>query len=472
MYKQYINGKWCDAVSGGTWEVINPATETIAATVPYGGREDAEAAVEAAEKALNDWKRLSSWTRADILKQAASFILQHLPSFARDTVMECGKPLAEAKGEWKVAAQLFEWFAEEGKRAYGRVIPAARSDKRMQVIYQPLGVVGIITAWNFPAYNPARAWAAALAGGCTLVCKGSEYTPLSTMNLMTALVESGLPPGVANLVNGDAASIGETLLNHPAVRKISFTGSTRVGKILMDGASRTNTRLSLELGGNAPVIIMDDVEVEKVAKAAVHAKFRNCGQVCTSPQRFFVHEKIYDRFLEHAVECTESLPVGNGLEAARVGPLINRHQLEQVRDIIDMAIHDNNRLLTGGERKQTGYFITPAVIACHSADTPFLKREIFGPVLPVIPFSNIDEVVAKANATAYGLAAYVFTNRLADAIHLSEQLEFGMVGINEWFPHGTEAPFIGWKQSGLGYESGSEGLFEYMEKKLISIGDL
>ena len=469
MQKQYINGTWCDAIGGGTWDVINPATETTITTVPFGGAADARMAIQAAVTAFRTWSTLSSWTRAEYLKRAAALIIENLADFARDTTLESGKPLLEAEGEWKVAAQLFEWFAEEGKRAYGRIIPAARPDKRIQVIYQPMGVVGIITAWNFPAYNPARAWAAALAGGCTIVAKGSEYTPLSTMNLMRALVEAGFPPGIANLVNGDAAAIGETLLDEPAVRKISFTGSTRVGKILMDGASRTNTRLALELGGNAPVIIMDDVDAGQMAKAAASVKFRNCGQVCTSPQRFFVHEKIYDQFLEAATAHIAAIPVGNGQKGA-LGPLINRRQQEQVLDIIAQAEQDGNQLLAGGKKLEQGYFVTPALIACTNAETPFVNREIFGPILPVIRFSTIDEVLEKANATPYGLAAYVFTNRLKDAVHLSEQLEFGMVGINEWYPHGTEAPFIGWKQSGLGHESGSEGLLEYMEKKLISMG--
>lgn len=469
IQKQYINGDWCDALEGGTWELINPATETPITTVPFGGAADAAMAIQAAETAFKTWSRLSPWTRAEYLKKAAAYISDHVTDFAKDTSLECGKPLVEAEGEWKVAAQLFEWFAEEGKRAYGRVIPAARPDKRIQVIYQPMGVIGVITAWNFPAYNPARAWAAALAGGCTIVAKGSEFTPLSTMHLMRALAAAGLPAGVANLINGDAAAIGEAMLDHPAVRKISFTGSTRVGKILMDGASRTNTKLALELGGNAPVIIMDDVEVDQIAKAAASVKFRNCGQVCTSPQRFFVHEKIYDRFLAVAQAHIATIPVGNGQKGA-IGPLINRRQQEQVLDIIDQAERDGNQLLIGGDKLEKGYFVTPALIACTDAETPFINREIFGPILPVIKFSTIPEVIEKANATPYGLAAYVFTNRLKDAIHLSEQLEFGMVGVNEWYPHGTEAPFIGWKQSGLGHESGSEGLLEYMEKKLISMG--
>ncbi|MCY7411100.1 MAG: aldehyde dehydrogenase family protein, partial [Chitinophagales bacterium] len=280
MKQQLINGNWCNALNGNIWQVQNPATEEIISNVPFGDDRDCNAAINAAVNAFAGWSALSTWSRAEILKKAAEIIRKNIPEFANDTTRESGKPIAEAKGEWMVAADLFEWFAEEGKRSYGRVIPSKRIERRMQVIYQPMGVIGIITAWNFPAYNPARACAAALAAGCTIVCKGSEYTPLTSMNLFSALMEAGIPDGVANLINGDSAKIGDAMLNHPQLKKISFTGSTRVGKILMDGTSRTNTKLALELGGNAPVIIMDDVDVERIAKTAVAGRFRNSGQVC------------------------------------------------------------------------------------------------------------------------------------------------------------------------------------------------
>jgi succinate-semialdehyde dehydrogenase/glutarate-semialdehyde dehydrogenase len=343
----------------------------------------------------------------------------------------------------------------------------------MQVIWQPIGVVGIITAWNFPAYNPARAWAAAIAAGCTIVGKGSEFTPYTTMNYTRALVEGGIPAGVVNMVSGDAASIGEEMINNPDLHKISFTGSTRVGRILMDGASRTHTKLSLELGGNAPVIIMDDVDIDRVAPLAVATKFRNCGQVCISPQRFFVHEKVYDRFLEIVVKKAQNHTTGFGLdEGTRMGPLINRRQQENVLDIIRQAVEEGNTVLTGGVPTERGYFIAPTIIQVNDPKSAFLQREIFGPVMPVIKFSSREDALDMANDTPYGLAAYVAVNRLEDAVWLSENLEFGMVGVNEWAPHGTEAPFGGWKHSGIGHESGAEGLTEYMEKKLISYGGL
>lgn len=336
-----------------------------------------------------------------------------------------------------------------------------------------MGVIGIITAWNFPAYNPARACAAALAAGCTIVCKGSEYTPLTSMNLFAAMQEAGLPPGVANLINGDAAGIGDAMLHHPAVKKISFTGSTRVGKILMDGASRTTTKLALELGGNAPVIIMDDVAVEEVARTAVSAKFRNAGQVCVAPQRFFVHRKIYDAFVEASARYANKHITGSGLdEQSKMGPLINARQQEMVLSIINEAKKEGAEVIAGGNKFNKGFFIEPTVIADRMGSSQFLNKEIFGPVLVIVPFDTMEEVIRRANETPYGLAAYIWTNDLKTAILLSEKLEFGMIGINEWAPHATEAPFGGWKQSGIGFESGSEGLYEYLEKKLISIGGL
>ena len=281
-YQQHINGAWTGAASGGTWKVINPATEEVVRSVPFGGREDCHTAIEAAARAFPEWSRRTPYERGAILQRAAARMREVADEAAHAMVLECGKPLAQARGEWMVAADLFDWFAEEGKRAYGRTIPSRIATKRMTVLRQPLGVVGVITAWNFPAYNPARAWAAALAAGCTVVGRPSEFTPLTAMAMTEVLVEAGIPSGVLNLINGDPEAMGQEMLDHPACRKISFTGSVRVGKLLMDGASRTVTRLSLELGGNAPVIVLPDVDLEQVAGGAITSKFRNNGQVCAS----------------------------------------------------------------------------------------------------------------------------------------------------------------------------------------------
>jgi len=472
--KQFINGTWITAVDGGELPLVNPATEEILGHISFGNEKDAALAIDAAEAAFKTWSKTTPYYRAEILKKAANYLRDNLETIAHDMVLESGKPLLEARGEWTVAANLFEWYAEEGKRAYGRVIPTSRIDKRSSVILQPMGIIGIITAWNFPAYNPARAWAAALAAGCTVVAKPSENTPLSAYHLMEALIHAGLPPGVLNLLIADAAPGGEAMLNDKRLKKISFTGSARVGKILMDGASRTHTKLSLELGGNAPVVIFDDVDVDAIAKAASIARFRNNGQVCVAPQRFYVHKNIYDQFAERLSGYVSQLKVGSGFEeGVNVGPLITARQRDSVFDLLTKSKTERAEVLTGGNRPEhleKGYFMQPAVVGNLDQSSSLARNEIFGPVLPLFSFDDLDDALAKANDTEYGLAAYAFTDNLKTAIKVSEGLEFGIVGINEWAPHGTELPFGGWKYSGQGHESGSEGLYEYMEKKLISIG--
>jgi acyl-CoA reductase-like NAD-dependent aldehyde dehydrogenase len=474
--QQLIDGAWTGARHGGTWDVVDPSTEEAFHRVPFGDGDDCRAAIDAAERAFPAWAARTPYDRGAILRRAADLMRARSAELAVTTVRESGKPVAEAAGEWKVAADLFEWFAEEGKRAYGRTIPSRVASKRMSVLRQPLGVVGVITAWNFPAYNPARAVAAALAAGCTVVARPSEYTPLTAMAMAAVLVESGVPAGAFNLVNGEPESMGQAMLDHPVCRKISFTGSVRVGKLLMDGASRTMTRLSLELGGNAPVLVFPDVDVDAVARAAVQARYRNAGQVCVAPQRFFVHRSVHDAFAEKVLPLVRALRVGPGLDPeTRVGPLINRRQRDRVELMVSRAREAGASVLTGGGRPAhlpRGYFLEPAVIAGLRPEMPLAREEIFGPVLPVSPFDDLDEAVQRANATPYGLAAYVFTRDLRTALRASERLDFGIVGINEWSAHATEAPFGGRKESGLGRECGSEGLAEYLEEKLVSIGGI
>ncbi len=475
-YQQHIDGVWTGAAGGGTWDVINPATEEVLRTVPFGGREDGHAAIEAAARAFPAWAHRTPYERGAILERAAARMREVADEAAHTMVLECGKPLAQARGEWLVAADLFAWFAEEGKRAYGRTIPSRVATKRMTVLRQPLGVIGVITAWNFPAYNPARAWAAALAAGCTVVARASEFTPLTAMAMTQVLVEAGLPRGVLNLVNGDPEAMGQEMLDHPACRKISFTGSVRVGKILMDGASRTVTRLSLELGGNAPVIVLPDVDLDLVAGGAITSKFRNNGQVCVSPQRFLVHRRVADAFAEGVARQAAALRLGSGLDpATQVGPLINARQRDRVAKLVEGAIGQGTEVRAGGRRPQAlsrGYFFEPTVLSGVKPDMPVFREEIFGPVMPIVAFDELDEAIALANQTPYGLAAYVWTNDLRASVKASEALEFGIVGVNEWVPHATEAPFGGWKQSGIGHESGSEGLSEYLETKLVAVGGL
>ena len=473
-FKQLIDGVWTDAVNGATWDVLNPATEGVVATVPFGGAADCDLAIAAAHTAFADWSRATPYERGAVLDRTAALIRADADSLARTTTLEAGKPLAQARGEWLAAADLFEWFAEEGKRAYGRVIPARTSTKRLLVLKQPLGVVGLITAWNFPAWNIARAGGAALAAGCTIVIRPSEFTPMSGMNVARLLTEAGAPKGVVNLVNGDPGPMGQALLAHAAVAKIHFTGSTRVGKLLMDGASKTVTRLSLELGGNAPVLIFPDADLEQVVAGATAAKFRNGGQVCVSPQRFLVSTAAAPEFTERIAAAAGALRVGAGLDPqTQVGPLINAKQRDRVEALVSRARSEGARVAVGGQRPaghDQGYFYQPTVVGNLSPDAPLYREEIFGPVLPVSTFDGVDEAIAIANRTRYGLAAYVWTNHLPTALHVAERLEFGLVGVNEWTPQSTEAPFTGWKESGLGRESGSEGLEEYLETKLVAIG--
>lgn len=475
-FRQLINGEWVDASDGGTWDLLNPATEESLGIMPFGGASDAAAAIDAAHRAFPAWSRKTPYERAEVLMRAAGWVRERNKELGVITSEESGKPLREATAEWTTAGNLLEWYAEEGKRAYGRTIPSRKADRRIMVIYQSIGVVGTITAWNFPVYNVVRAWAAALAAGCTVVGRPSEYTPRSAMALAQALHEAGCPPGVVNLINGDADAQGKVMLNDPRCRKISFTGSTRVGKLLMRGAAETVTKLALELGGNAPVIIFPDAPggVEAVAKAAVAAKYRNCGQVCIAPQRFFVHSTIVEEFTERAADLSAGLKVGSGLDAATdVGPLINAVQRERLETMVASAVSEGAQILAGGSRPADmprGYFYQPTVIGGLNPNMRLYSDEIFGPVLPIVPFYDVEEVLAMANDTEYGLAAYVQTGSLNIAIKMYESLDYGMVAVNDWLPSTPEAPFGGVKQSGIGRECGQEGLEKFLEAKTVYLG--
>lgn len=473
-FKQLINGEWVDAINGGTWDLLNPATEEVIGVMPFGNGDDATAAIDAAAAAQPAWAKKTVYERADILKRAAEWIRARADELAVLTTEECGKPLRESTAEWQTGANLYEWYAEEAKRHYGRVIPARKADRRIMVVHQPLGVVGSISAWNFPVYNVARSWAAALAAGCTVVGRPSEFTPRSTMLLAQALVEAGIPNGVINVINGDAEAMGQTMLNDARLRQISFTGSTRVGKLLMDGASKTVTRLSLELGGNAPVLIFPDVDVEAVAAQAVTSKMRNAGQVCIAPQRYFVHSSIVEEFLDHTTRIARGYKVGNGLQATTdVGPMINAKQRERVEALVASAAASGAEILAGGSRPETnprGYFYSPTIVANLKTDMSLYNEEIFGPVMPVLTFSDADEAIALANQTEYGLAAYASTNDMRTTVKLYEELEFGMIAINDWLPSTPEAPFGGVKMSGIGRVCGEEGLNEFLEPKTVYLG--
>jgi succinate-semialdehyde dehydrogenase / glutarate-semialdehyde dehydrogenase len=474
QYKMLINGEWRDAASGETWDVINPATEEKIETVPFGDATEADQAIEAAYAAQPGWAAMTAYERADILRATADNIRSRIDELAPIMTRECGKPINEAKGEWGACADLFEWFAEEGKRAYGRTIPARKHGKRLLVIPQPVGVVATITAWNFPAYLPVRKWAGALAAGCTVVGRPSELTPMSAMALVNVMVESGFPPGVINLINGKPAEQGAAILASPRVRKVSFTGSQRVGQILMRQAADNIKKLSLELGGSAPVLVFGDVDIDWAAQQAVTAKFRNSGQVCISPTRFYVEQSVIGDFLDAVKEKSEALIVGDGLQSSvTTGPLVTAAGLQKVETFVQDAINKKAQVVTGGSRPdhlRAGFFYNPTVL---TNVTPLMRiscDEVFGPVMSVNPFSSVEEALRLANDTPYGLAGYAMTNDLSTAVKVYEGLEFGIVGINDLVPATTEAPFGGIKESGMGREGSREGLYEYMETKFVSMG--
>ncbi len=471
--KLYIDGQWCDAGNGKRLTVINPATEEGIAEVAFGTRDDCRRAVEAAHRAMPAWARLTSWDRAKILKKTADLMRERADGIARTLTMEQGKPLAEAKAEVLHSADTFEWFGEEGKRAYGQVIPNSVPGKRHMTIKHPVGVVGAIGPWNFPITLQARKIAPALAVGCTIVCKPASQTPLSLVNVFDCLIDAGLPKGVANMVIGPANEIAAEFIENPIVKKISFTGSTEVGKQLMRAAADQVKRLSLELGGHAPFIVFPDADPEAVAKAAVIGKFRNNGQVCISPSRFFVHKDIEKKFTEVAVEAARNLKLGNGLDAGiEVGPMFEKKAMDNTIELVKDASGKGAQLLTGGkrcDRFEKGYFFEPTILKGLPSNAKILTQEPFAPVMPVLDFSKIDDVIAQANNTKYGLAAYVFTNDLTVAWKMAEGLEAGIIGMNDPVPATPQCPFGGMKESGLGRELAHEGLEAYLETKYVSI---
>jgi succinate-semialdehyde dehydrogenase/glutarate-semialdehyde dehydrogenase len=469
----FINGKWADGSAGKKLAVENPATEDAIAEVAVGTKADIQQAIDTAAAAMPAWMKLTAYDRAKILKKTADLLRERADGLARTMTMEQGKPVAEAKGEVNATADTFEWFAEEGKRAYGQVIPNSVPGKRHLVLKHPVGVVGSIGPWNFPMMLQARKIAPALAVGCTVVAKPASQTPLSLIGLFECLQDAGLPPGCANLVIGSASEISDAFMADARVRKISFTGSTDVGKQLMRQAADQVKRLSLELGGHAPFIVFSDADPEVVAKAAVLGKFRNNGQVCISPSRFFVHKDIEKRFTEVAVEEAKKLKLGNGLDADTVvGPMFEKKAMDGTLDLIGDAKANGANVLTGGKRSDKfgkGYFFEPTVLKGLNENCKVLTEEPFAPVMPILDFSKLDEVIAAANNTRYGLAAYVFTNDLSVAMKMAEGIEAGIIGVNDPVPATPQCPFGGMKESGLGRECAHEGLEAYLETKYVSM---
>jgi succinate-semialdehyde dehydrogenase/glutarate-semialdehyde dehydrogenase len=470
--KMLIDGKWIEAAEGGTLGVINPATEEVIRDVAYGTRQDAARAVAAAAKAMPAWLKAGPYERAKVLKKTAELMRERVDAIARTLTLEQGKPLPEAKAEILHSADTFEWFGEEGKRAYGEVIPNWVPGKRHVTLKHPVGVVTAISPWNFPITLQSRKIAPALAAGCTIVSRPASQTPLCLIQVFECMVEAGLPAGVANLVIGPAQEMADEFLENPVVRKISFTGSTEVGKQLMRAAADQVKRLSLELGGHAPFIVFPDANPEVGAKVAVTGKFRNNGQVCIAPSRFYVHKDVSKKFTEATVAFAKGLKMGNGLDAGvEVGPMFEKKALQSTQELVDDARKRGANILTGGkksDRFDRGYFFEPTVLTNVGGDVRMMTEEPFAPVMPLLDFSNVDDVIRAANNTRYGLAAYVFTNDLSTAWKMAEGLEAGIIGINDPVPATPQCPFGGMKESGMGRELAHEGLEAYLETKYVS----
>ncbi|MDR0672834.1 MAG: NAD-dependent succinate-semialdehyde dehydrogenase [Zoogloeaceae bacterium] len=473
--KAYIDGKWVAAPDGTVFPVTNPATGELLAQVADLGAAETRAAIDAAEKAFAAWRKRSGKERSLILRKWYELIIAATDDIALIMTSEQGKPLAEARGEVAYAASFVEWFAEEARRVYGDVMPAPTADKRIVVLREPIGVCAAITPWNFPAAMITRKVAPALAAGCAVVVKPAEYTPLTALALAELAQRAGIPAGVFNVVTGVSASvIGKALTDSPVVRKLSFTGSTEVGRLLMAQSAATLKKLSFELGGNAPFIVFDDADLDLAVEGAMASKYRNSGQTCVCANRLLVQSGIYDAFAEKLAVQVKALKVGNGAEpGVTQGPLIDADALRKVETQVADAVAKGGRILTGGKPHALGgTFFEPTVIAEANADMLCARQETFGPLAPLFRFETEAEAIALANRTEFGLASYFFSRDLNRVIRVAEELEYGMVGINTGLISNEVAPFGGVKQSGFGREGSKYGIEEYLVIKQMCIGGL
>lgn len=468
----YIDGKWLHAASGGEMAVINPADETVLAMLPLAGTAELDAALAAAQRGFALWKRTTALERQKTILRATQLLRDRAPAIASMLTLEQGKPYAQALREVLLSAEIIEFLAEEGKRLYGRGIPSRSPDVLSQhVIRQPVGPVAAFTPWNFPANLPSRKIGGALAAGCSMIIKPAEETPATCMEMVRAFHDAGLPPGVLNMVCGRPADVSAYLIASSAIKKVSFTGSVPVGRLLGELAARGIKRYTAELGGHAPVIVCQDADIDKAAKASVTAKYRNGGQVCVSPTRFYVHASKFAAFRDAFVQGARKIRVGFGMEeGVEMGPLVHERRLGDMQRLVDDAVARGGKLLCGGQRLgNTGYFYAPTVLAEVPTDARVLNEEPFGPIAILQPFDDLDEAIDAANGLPYGLAAYAFTRDISHAHRLGEELDAGMVGINHFGVSQPETPFGGWKDSGFGQESGMEGLLGYTDVKLCSI---
>lgn len=470
----YINGAWVDAASGKTIEVYNPATGEFLGAVPNMGAAETKAAIAAADAAFAKWKKMLAVDRANILKRWADLQTEHLDDLCRILTAEQGKPLAQAKGEIQSGIGYVEWMAEEGRRVYGDIIPTHNPSHRLITLKQPIGVSAMITPWNFPSSMITRKSGPALAAGCTVVLKPSELTPFSALALAVLAERAGIPAGVFNIVTGDAPPIGKEMTENQIVKKIGFTGSTAIGKLLMAQAAGTVKKVSLELGGNAPFIVFDDADLDLAVPAAIISKYRNSGQTCICANRIFVQDGIYDAFVEKFTAAVKEMKIGNGMDdGIDLGPMINQKGVEKVEQHLTDATTKGGKLTTGGKRHALGHsFFEPTVIANATPDMACFSEETFGPLAAVFRFKTEEEAIAFANNTEYGLAAYFYSANMARIWRMAEALEYGMVGANSVSVVAPQAPFGGWKQSGIGHEGSKYGIEDYLELKLVALGGL
>jgi succinate-semialdehyde dehydrogenase/glutarate-semialdehyde dehydrogenase len=469
-----VDGTWIDAASGKTVDVVDPASGKTIGTIPDLGRDETKRAIAAAERAFASFRRTTHAARAAMLEKWYGLIIDHQEDLARIMTLEQGKPLAEARGEIVYTASFVKWYAEEARRIGGSTIPAPQADRRILVLKEPVGVAGIITPWNFPAAMITRKVAPAIAAGCTTVIKPSEFTPYSALALAVLAQRAGIPNGVVNVVTGLPAEIGAELTSNPAVRKISFTGSTRVGALLMRQSADTIKKLSLELGGNAPFIVFDDADIELAVEGVMTSKFRNGGQTCVCANRILVQSGVYDAFAERLAARVSALKVGPGAEAGtQIGPMINRAAIDKIERHVEDALAKGATILgTRPALPNADHYAAPVVLANASTDMLLANEETFGPVAPLFRFETEEEAIAIANGTPFGLAAYFYTQGLKRAWRVGEALEFGMVGLNTGIISMEVAPFGGVKQSGIGREGGQAGIEEYLEIKSFHIGGL
>lgn len=468
----YINGEWVESKSKRIFESVNPATEEVIGQVADAGGEDTLLAIEAAQRAFSAWSQLTAIERADYMMKCYELMLAEADRLAAVMTEEQGKPLHEAKNEVLYGASYFRWYAEEARRIYGETIPANAQDKRIITIQQPVGVVAAITPWNFPIGMPARKIAPALAAGCTVVLKPAKQTPLNAAALFEIFHKAGLPAGVVNLITTSRSrEVGEVIMKHEAVKKITFTGSTEVGKQLTKQAADQMKRVSMELGGHAPFIVFADANLEEAVAGAMASKFRNAGQTCVCANRIYVERPVKEQFEALMKARTEALKIGNGQEeGTQIGPLIDELAVKKSEEHVQDAVAKGAKIVAGGKRRDgDGYFYEPTIITDVQDNMTICQEETFGPVAPILVFDSEEEVIKRANQVPYGLAAYFYTNDLSRAVRVAEKLEYGIVGLNDALPAVAQAPFGGVKESGVGREGGKEGLKDFLETKYISM---